>query len=159
MNFMQNEIIPGPPQDSSENIIIPNSNSDGSCYDGWVCEHRWRQIYGMIGFRNAVKDTDLNNWWDNESNQIAFCRGNAGFVAFTNGGDIDQSIQTCLPEGTYCDVISGELQDGVCTGKTVVVDEDGYGQVSLYESEDDGVLAIHVNAKQSQMCSSVNAKV
>lgn len=98
---------------------------------------------------NAVKGTDLTNWWTDESNQIAFCRGNAGFIVLTNEGDIDQSMQTCLPAGTYCDVISGELQDGVCTGKTVVVDENGYGQVSLYESEDDGVLAIHINAKLS----------
>jgi alpha-amylase len=24
----------------------------------------------------------VNNWWDNGQNQIAFCRGNKGFIAF-----------------------------------------------------------------------------
>lgn len=103
----------------------------------------------MIGFRNAVKGTSITNWWSNGDQQIAFCRGGAGFIAFTNGGNIDQSFQTCLPAGTYCDVISGSLSSGSCTGKTVTVDGSGYGQISLYESEDDGVLAIHINAKQS----------
>lgn len=102
----------------------------------------------MAGFRNAVEGTDLQNWWSNGDQQIAFCRGNKGFIAFTLGGDINQSLQTCLPEGTYCDVISGELSGGSCTGKTVTVGSDGYGYISLGDSEDDGVLAIHVNAKQ-----------
>lgn len=102
----------------------------------------------MVGFRNAVKGTSINNWWSNGDQQIAFSRGSAGFVAFTNGGSIDQSLQTGLPAGTYCDVISGELVNGSCTGKTVTVGNDGYGYIPLSDSEDDGVLAIHVNARQ-----------
>lgn len=103
----------------------------------------------MIGFRNAVKGTSITNWWSNGDQQIAFCRGGAGFIAFTNGGSIDQSFQTCLPAGTYCDVISGSLSGGSCTGKSVTVDGSGYGHISLSDSEDDGVLAIHIQAKQS----------
>lgn len=103
----------------------------------------------MVGFRNAVEGTEISNWWSNSDQQIAFCRGSKGFIAFTNSGDIAQSMYTCLPEGVYCDVISGELTSGACTGKTVTVGSDGYGYISLSSSEDDGVLAIHVNAKQS----------
>ena len=50
----------GPPQDGSGNIVSPSINSDGSCGNGWVCEHRWRQIYNMIGFRNAVAGNEFS---------------------------------------------------------------------------------------------------
>ncbi|GJQ73903.1 Amy-p [Trypoxylus dichotomus] len=137
----------GPPADSSDNIISPGINSDDTCTNGWVCEHRWRQIYNMVGFRNAVKGTIIQNWWTNGDQQIAFCRGNRGFVALTNGGSINQVMQTCLPAGTYCDVISGNLINGACTGKSINVDANGNGFISLEQYEEDGVLAVHVNAR------------
>jgi alpha-amylase len=45
----------GPPQDSEQNILSPTINADGTCGNGWVCEHRWKQIYQMVAFRNLVK--------------------------------------------------------------------------------------------------------
>lgn len=139
----------GPPKDTNETIKGPVPNAAGVCDNGWVCEHRWRQIYNMIAFRNTVKENSIKNWWSNDDQQIAFCRGNLGFIAFTNHGNIAQKLQTCLPKGTYCDVISGEVDNTeTCTGKTVTVREDGYGYISLAGCEEDGVLAIHVNAKQ-----------
>lgn len=137
----------GPPNDGNGNIVGPTINDDLSCSNGWVCEHRWRQIYNMVGFRNAVAGTEVTNWWDNDDNQIAFGRGDKGFVAFTLNGDINQSLPTSLPAGTYCDVITGSLVDGSCSGKTVTVDDSGNAAISLSSGEDDGVLAIHVNAK------------
>ncbi|XP_012251564.2 alpha-amylase-like [Athalia rosae] len=138
----------GPPTDGYGNILSPSINADDSCGNGWVCEHRWRQIYDMVGFRNAVKGTAINDWWDNQSNQIAFCRGGSGFVAFNGDSwDLKQTLQTCLPAGQYCDVISGKLENGRCTGKTVNVNNDGTAWIELRSSEDDGVLAIHRNAK------------
>ncbi|XP_055627334.1 alpha-amylase 2-like [Toxorhynchites rutilus septentrionalis] len=138
----------GPPQDAKGNIISPKFNKDGSCSNGWVCEHRWRQIYNMIGFRNAVAGTDLNSWWDNGNQQIAFCRGRKGFVAFNlETSDLDQELLTCLPAGTYCDVISGSLRGGSCTGKRIVVKSTGYANIQIPAQGADGVLAIHVNAK------------
>lgn len=83
----------GPPQDDTQKIISPEFTADGTCINGWVCEHRWRQIYNMVGFKNAVKGTGLNNWWDNGHQQIAFSRGNKGFVAFTVVGDLKQTLQ------------------------------------------------------------------
>nr|QEI22884.1 putative alpha-amylase [Oryctes rhinoceros] len=137
----------GPPQDGNGNIISPGINADETCTNGWVCEHRWRQIYNMVGFRNAVRGTGLNDFWTNGAQQIAFCRGGSGFIAFTNGGTIAQNMQTCLPSGTYCDVISGSLINGQCTGKTVTVGANGIGYVYLADNEEDGVLAIHINAR------------
>lgn len=67
---------------------------DGTCGNGWVCEHRWRQIFQMVGFRNVAGKTSLNDWWDNGSNQIAFCRGGNAFIAF-NGDmwNLNQTLQ------------------------------------------------------------------
>ncbi len=33
-------------------------------------------------------DTPVTNWWDNGNHQIAFCRGNKGFIAINNEPDI-----------------------------------------------------------------------
>lgn len=143
--FTDSEI--GPPQDGSQNIISPSINPDGTCGNGWVCEHRWRQIFQMVEFRNVVKGTGMNDWWDNGDQQIAFCRGGKGFIAFNGGGNLNQNLQTCLPAGQYCDIISGSKTSGSCTGKTVTVGGDGRAQISIGAQEDDMVLAIHANSK------------
>lgn len=99
----------------------------------------------MVGFRNAVNGTAIRNWWDNGSNQIAFCRGTSGFVAF-NGDqtDLRADLNTCLPAGKYCDVISGNLENGKCTGKIVNVQQNSKAYIEISKGEDDGVLATHI---------------
>ncbi|XP_076259627.1 alpha-amylase-like [Rhynchophorus ferrugineus] len=134
-----------PPADG-DNILSPGFNSDGTCTNGWVCQHRWSPIFNMVAFRNAVAGTELNNWWDNGDNQIAFSRGDKGFYAATASGDINTSISTGLPDGTYCDVISGSYVDGQCTGKTLTV-SGGSVYVELSSGDDEAAVAIHVNAK------------
>ena len=53
-------------------------------------------------------------------------------------------LQTSMPQGTYCDVISGNLVSGCCTGKTVTVDRDSKATVQISPSTDeDGIMAIH----------------
>lgn len=54
------------------------------------------------------------------------------------------SFQTCLPPGTYCDIISGSKSGEVCTGKSVTVDDDRKAYIEILHDEYDGVLAIHV---------------
>lgn len=138
----------GPPADGYGNLLSPEVGSDNICKNGWVCEHRWRQIFNMVGFRNAVAGTNVANWWDNANQQIAFSRGNKGFIAFNlDGYAINQSFQTGLPSGTYCDVISGSKSGSSCTGKSINVDGNGYAHINLSNAEDDGVVAFHVNAK------------
>ncbi|KPU77312.1 uncharacterized protein Dana_GF27675 [Drosophila ananassae] len=147
-SFSFSDTDQGPPTTDGHNIASPVFNSDNSCSGGWVCEHRWRQIYNMVAFRNTVGSDEIQNWWDNGSNQIAFSRGGKGFVAFNNDNyDLNSSLQTGLPAGTYCDVISGMKNGSSCTGKTVTVGSDGRANISIGSSEDDGVLAIHVSAK------------
>ena len=139
----QNDWV-GPPSDGNWNIISPIFSADGACTNGWICEHRWRQIYSMVEFRSVVDGTTMTNWWDNGNNQIAFSRGSKGFVAINNeGSDLNQSLQTGMPAGSYCDVISGKLENGRCTGKVVVVGSDGRATITIGNAEDDGILAIH----------------
>ncbi|XP_059224390.1 alpha-amylase A-like [Stomoxys calcitrans] len=138
----------GPPTTDGSNIRSPTINADQSCGGGWICEHRWRQITNMVEFRNVAGSTGVQNWWDNGSNQIAFCRGNKAFIALNGDGwDLNTSLQTCLPAGTYCDVISGSKSGSSCTGKQVQVGSDGRASISVRTSDADGALAIHVNSR------------
>lgn len=96
---------------------------DGSaqCGSAWVCEHRWESIANMVGFRADTDGEGVNNWWDNGNNQIAFSRGNRGFVAINReGGSLSRTFNTGLADGHYRNV-AGE---GAC----VTVES---GQVSL----------------------------
>ncbi|CAG7821568.1 unnamed protein product, partial [Allacma fusca] len=56
----------GPPHDSDFNTLPVTINPDLTCGNGWMCEHRWRQIYNMARFRNVVKGTPVQGWWENE---------------------------------------------------------------------------------------------
>lgn len=56
-------------------------------------------------------------------------------------------LQTGLPAGTYCDVISGQKEDNKCTGKVVYVSADGKANFQISNSDEDPFVAIHVDAK------------
>jgi len=69
----------------------PPAAADGttnqvSCGTGWVCEHRNREVANMVAWRASAADRPLSNWWSNGSNQIAFGRGGAAFIAFNRSG-------------------------------------------------------------------------
>src|SRR5438034_1259598 len=76
----------------------------------WVCEHRDPSILQMVSFRHVVAGTNINHWWDNGANAIAFSRGAQGFVAINNEtSSQDTTITTGMAPGTYRDLISGNL--------------------------------------------------
>lgn len=55
----------------------------------------------------------VENWWTNGDNQIAYSRGSASFIAFNkDNGQMNVNLKTGLPSGTYCDIISGNLENG-----------------------------------------------
>lgn len=143
----------GPPSDAQGNTNDIPINDDTTCGGGWVCEHRWRQIKNMVGFRKTVADTYVEYWSDNGNNQITFSRGIKGFIAINNevSGTMSGKFYTGLPEGEYCDVISGEKsQSGesqYCTGNTIVVDLKGYSVFAIESWSEDPIIAIHVNQK------------
>lgn len=136
----------GPPQDSGENIISPEFDENGQCTNGWVCEHRWAPIANMIKFRAATQGTLVKAFTNTAKNQISFCRGLKGFIAINNSDeDFDSTLTACVPDGQYCDVISGELLNGKCTG-TIVTVKAGKASINI-PADSVGVVAIHVNAK------------
>ncbi|KAI0816868.1 glycoside hydrolase [Trametes gibbosa] len=96
------------------------SGSGGS--NGWFCQHRWTAVAGMVGFRNQVGNAALGNWQSPQSQQIAFGRGALGFVAINNADSAwSTTFTTSLPDGSYCDVVSGKTSDSVCTGSAFTV--------------------------------------
>ena len=120
---------------------------------GWVCEHRYRPIANMVGFRNAtISNFFVSDWWDNGGNQIAFGRGDKGFVVINkDGGTMTRTFKTSLAAGKYCDVISGEFSTSaggstICTGNTITVDTTGNAAISVSAYS---AAAIHVNARMA----------
>jgi alpha-amylase len=95
----------------------------------WDFAHRWTPLANMVGFRNAVTGQPQQNWTvGNNGNQVAFSRGNVGFVALNNSGAAwTRSFATGLPAGTYCNVINGSRNAAGtgCTADTVTVDAAG----------------------------------
>lgn len=115
----------------------PNGGAVSACYaDGWKCQHAWREISSMVGFRNAARGQSVTNWWDNGGDQIAFGRGSKAYVALNHEGSaLTRTFQTSLPAGDYCDVQSG---------RAVTVGAGGQFTATLGAGT---ALALHVNAR------------
>ncbi|MFE1579820.1 carbohydrate-binding module family 20 domain-containing protein [Streptomyces fradiae] len=121
---------------SNKDAGAPNGNQVNACYqDGWKCQHDWREIKSMVGFRNTARGQGVTNWWDNGNNAIAFGRGTKAYVAINHeGASLTRTFQTSLPAGTYCDVQSNT---------PVTVDGSGRFTATLGART---ALALHVGA-------------
>ncbi|TQN31653.1 alpha-amylase [Haloactinospora alba] len=129
----------GPPAASN------GMTSPANCEDeDWVCEHRQQPVAGMVEFRSVAAGSGVTDWWDNGNDQVAFGRGENGFAVFNRGADLSRTFQTSLPEGTYCDVASGSVVDGRCTGETYEIDTGGVLSASVAS---DSVLGLHVGTR------------
>ncbi|WP_250443737.1 carbohydrate-binding module family 20 domain-containing protein [Actinotalea sp. C106] len=129
----------GPPQASDGTVSNP------TCYsDGWRCQHDWAEIRGMVGFRNAVGDAGVAHWWDDGGDRIAFGRGDRGHVVINHAaGTLTRTVQTSLPEGTYCDVTRGGPTASGCSGPEVQVGADGRFAAAVPAGT---AVALHVGA-------------
>jgi alpha-amylase len=124
----------GPPSDANGNTNdVTCASSFETATDGeWVCEHRDPSILRMVAFRKAVSGADLNHWWDDGSNAIAFSRGDKGFVAINREpAALDTTVSTGLAPGTYCDVLTGARTATTCGGTSLVVDSAGAVAIHL----------------------------
>ncbi|MEU2020869.1 carbohydrate-binding module family 20 domain-containing protein [Streptomyces sp. NPDC016469] len=115
----------------------PNGGTVNACSsDGWKCQHAWREISSMVGFRNTARGEAVTNWWDNGGDQIAFGRGSKAYVAINHeGSSLTRTFQTSLPAGDYCDVQSG---------KGVTVNGSGQFTATLGANT---ALALHTGAR------------
>lgn len=117
----------------------PNNNT-GTCSEtggqnGWLCQHRFVAISGMVGFRNTVGSEAMTNWVSPQASQIAFGRGmssflwnfsgvlnmlgSAGFVAINNADSAwNATFSTSMAAGSYCDVIGGKSSGSSCSAAT-----------------------------------------
>lgn len=145
--FNDGEFARGPPSDplgNTKNVY----NQDGSdvCGEGeWICEHRNIQA-NMVGFRNyatTVGAFEVFNWWSNGADAISFSRkgpeGVAGFVAINfETTRLTQTFNTGLPDGNYCNVLSGDIgENQECTGGDIVT------------VKNNGFLTVTMNAKSA----------
>ena len=124
----------GPPSDANGNTndVVCASSLETATIGQWVCEHRDPYILNMVGFRRIVAGTDVNQWWDDGANAIAFSRGSIGFVAINrNATSVSTTVQTSLKAGSYCDRLTGGRSGTTCRGKTVVVSATGTIALSL----------------------------
>jgi alpha-amylase len=138
----------GPPSDGNGNTIdlVCAASLETATIGKWVCEHRDPSIRNMVRFRRVVAGTDINHWWDDGANAIAFSRGDKGFVAINNGsGGATVDVVTGLAPGTYCDLLTGGLTGAICGGKSVGVDAVGHVHFDLPAKS---AVAIDVATKQ-----------
>ncbi len=115
----------GPPSDAGGNTndVTCASSLETATIGQWVCEHRDPSVRNMVSFRRVVAGTDLNHWWDDGSNALAFSRGDKGFVAINRESvAVAATVATGMPPGTYRDLL---------TGTSVVVDASGAVQLLL----------------------------
>lgn len=131
----------GPPSDAAGNT------ADADCGSAaWQCEHDWLPIRNMVAFHNEVRGEPVVRWWDNGGDTIAFGRGGKGYVVLNDESSAvtGRSFHTALPEGTYCDVLHGDVADGGCTGPAYQVNADGWFRADI--GAHDGV-ALHTGAR------------
>jgi alpha-amylase len=130
----------GPPSDEqghTDNIYV---DGQPNCFKEWVCEHRRGAIAPMVQFHNQVADAPLMNWWSDGKNQIAFGRGDLGFVVINRDSEaLNQTFQTGLSPGFYCNVVAA----GECESE-VKVNWRGEATVTV---EGMGAIAIHKGSK------------
>lgn len=152
--FAWSGIDQGPPSASNGMTVGAYRSGDTSYPSGcanaapWVCEHRWGNIENMIGFRaHTTGAWSVNNAWSNGFQQIAFSRGSLGFVSINRENfSMDRTLQSGMPAGVYCDVLSGsfDLTSRACGGRTVTVAANGTVRVQLGAQQ---AFAIHQGSK------------
>ena len=132
------------------NVNVHNSGNLQCFGSNWKCEHRWSYIAGAAQFRDATSDRfEVTDWWDNNANQIAFGRGDKGFVAI-NKEDfaLNANLQTSMLPGTYCNVLKGGIdeQTDACVDEKIIVKSDGSINANLSSFD---AFAIHHEAKEN----------
>ncbi len=116
----------GPPQDEFGNILSVYGKYKDHCFNEWVCEHRTTAISNMVAFRNNTTGSFyVSKWWSNGNNQIAFSRGDKGFVAINREGfRMINKVKTDLAPGVYCNILDGNKVFDKCTGSRIIVNSD-----------------------------------
>jgi len=126
----------GPPQDGSGRVLDASCTAEAApraeLADGdRVCQHRWPQVAGMVGWRNVVGDAPMVDTWS-DGDAVAVGRGELGLVVVNLGEEpLAATLDTSLPDGRYCDVLGQPVMSGEpCPGAEVRV-QDGAVEVRV----------------------------
>ncbi|KZW00296.1 glycoside hydrolase [Exidia glandulosa HHB12029] len=121
----------GAPVDSDEMLL------DVDCSNGTHrCEQRWPVISAMVKFHNTVSGSDMRRAVAAGKNQISFGRGDVGHVAINyENATWSANIQTDVPDGIYCDVISSCQRTVNVSGGFFAYDVYAYDSVAFHTGE------------------------
>ncbi len=98
----------------------PIASGMTECADGWVCEHRNPGIVAMVKFRNAMHGEPMVHWQEHEGG-LSFGRGSKGHAIFNVSSEpAEFTVDTELPAGSYCDLLSGIGNADDCAAVNVV---------------------------------------
>jgi alpha-amylase len=155
------------PFDSNGMIKSVGPIVDNVCSNGWMCQHRWSDIYPLVKVRNYIGEglkVQVPIYTNGQgSNQINFNVPGRGFVAINSaqGGvwneNQTQSINTGLPQGRYCNMVYGYAKNGKCnlwpgvvlTNKEqveYVVDANRFTTVKIGSADKSRVVALYAAA-------------
>ncbi|MDB9525033.1 alpha-amylase family protein [Oscillatoria sp. CS-180] len=115
------------------------------CGDAWICEHRQPAVTAMVAFRAATQAVpEVTDWWSNGRNQIAFGRGERGFIVINREETaLVHTFQTQLPAGDYCDIIQSASQSTLCD-RVITVNAEGQFRVLV---EPMSAIALHQDSQ------------
>jgi alpha-amylase len=119
--------------------------TDTNCANGaWQCLTQSVGVKGMVGWHNTTAPvTTVSDFTVTASNVIAFHRGSLGWIGLNDSGSASTATYTTgLPNGTYCDVITGGASSTGCVGTAITV-SGGTASVTIPAH---GAVAIHVDA-------------
>lgn len=123
----------GPPVDTQYKTL-PVLDNNANCQGPWTCEHRLHEVAAMVDFRNYTdRQFFTNSWWSNGYDQIAFGRGNLGYIILNYSVyDMTREFQTALPGGKYCNILDPafDLDKKTCP-QPFTVENDGTFIASL----------------------------
>jgi len=106
---------------------------DATCGDapGWNCQQRDDSIVQMIKWRAKTQNLSVENFAHKES-YSAWSKGDRGFFAINaSAKDLSETLQTSLPAGKYCNILSLSKDVSSCPGSEITVLEGGTIQLDL----------------------------
>ena len=124
----------GAPSEADGTILRVHVGREDRCDDtNWVCEHRRPAMAQMVVFRSATAASpSVTGWWSDGDDQIAFSRNGLGFVAINRSTEpMSERLQTGLPPGEYCDILSALPADQKCAGEKLLVNDSGAADIHV----------------------------
>jgi alpha-amylase len=123
----------GPPVDA-KGFTLPIMDSSGNCKAPWLCEHRLQGVSELVRFRNFTDSAfHADGVWTGGEGQIAFSRGNLGFVAInaSKNGRLNATIPSGLRNGCYCNIIDSNFRARAQTCAQGITVRSGYANIQL----------------------------